>query len=709
MHKYILYLLLALSISSCFDLDKIGKTAKGNINNKFKHTNQLINESSPYLLQHAHNPVNWYPWGEAALKKAKAENKMLIISVGYSACHWCHVMEKESFQDTAVANLMNEHFISIKVDREERPDIDDIYMTACHLSSGGNCGWPLNAIALPTGEPFWAGTYFSKDKWLQVLKYFVELKKNNPNQIKESADNITKGIQTNGAVEPVEEDVVFDSENLKSVFKYFDSTTDYEKGGKKGDIKFPMPSNWMYLLEYYHFSKDEKALDAVTTTLDKMATGGIYDHIGGGFSRYSTDEDWKVPHFEKMLYDNGQLVSLYSKAFQLTKKPLYKNVVYETLDFIAREMTDPNGGFYSSLDADSDGKEGGYYVWTYEELAQTVNDDAQVELFSSYYNISKDGNWQDGKNIVHITKTFGEVAKKYNTSIHRVQSEVALAKAKLLAARQNRVRPTADDKILTAWNAIMLKGYIDAYKVFGEQRFLDAAIKNVNFIMASSSQGGYRLNRNYKDGKSVINGFLDDYALTIEAFIALYQATFNEQWLIEAKGYTDYAIEHFYDKKSGVFNYTSDIDPPLIVRKKEISDNVIPSSNSMMAKNLYVLGSYFFEDDFLKKSDLMMRNVSSQVIASQEPYFFSNWLSLYLMLSKPPYEVAIVGKDCEQLRKEIENYYLPNAILLGGVEEGELILLDGKLIKGETTIYVCQDKICKSPVGTVKDALKFVK
>jgi uncharacterized protein YyaL (SSP411 family) len=709
MNKYIyFFLFLTFSTCSCVETNRTSKSNKNNNSNNFKHTNQLINESSPYLLQHAHNPVNWYPWGEKALKKAKAENKMLIISVGYSACHWCHVMEKESFEDSLVAKVMNDNFISIKVDREERPDIDDIYMTSCHLSSGGNCGWPLNAMALPNGQPFWAGTYFPKDKWLKVMQHFIDLRKNDPKQIEKFAANITEGIKSAEVVEPAKEEVVFDSEKLKPIFKYFDKAIDYNKGGRHGNIKFPMPTNWMYLLEYYSFSKDKKALDGVMTTLEKMAYGGIYDHIGGGFARYSTDADWKVPHFEKMLYDNGQLVSLYSKAFQLTKKPLYKNVVYETLDFIERELTDENGGFYSSLNADSEGEEGKYYVWTYDELSEAINNDAQTELFSYFYNITKTGNWEDGKNIIHINRSYGDVAKKYNTTSKRVKTEITLAKAKLLVARQSRIAPSLDDKILTAWNAIMLKGYVDAYRVFGEQRFLDAAIKNATFLMENATKNGHRLNRNYKGGKSVINAFLDDYGLMSEAFTALYQATFEEKWIIEAKAYTDYALKHFYDDESGVFNYTSDIDPPLIARKKEISDNVIPSSNSVMAKNLYILGSYFFEDQYLKKSDLMMKNVSKQVLESQQPYFFSNWLSLYLMLSKPPYEVAIVGKDCERLRKEIETYYLPNAILLGGAEEGDLILLDGKLVKGETIIYVCQDKICKSPVETVKEALKWI-
>jgi len=668
----------------------------------------MVNESSPYLLQHAHNPVNWYPWGDEALKKAKDENKMILISIGYSACHWCHVMEHESFEDTMVARIMNEHFVNIKVDREERPDVDNIYMTSCHLSSNGNCGWPLNAMALPDGRPFWAGTYFPKKDWVKVLEYFIKMKKDDPEKMNNFAERLTEGIKVNDEIQPVKTQVEFSTEKLKEVFKKFEQGIDFKKGGKNTKIKFPMPSNWQFLLEYYFHSKDKKALRAVTTTLDNMAKGGIYDQLGGGFARYSTDADWKVPHFEKMLYDNAQLVSLYSFAYQVTKDPMYERIVYETLDFIEREMTSKEGGFYSSYDADSEGEEGKFYVWSYDKIARTLQNDEHTEIFTSYYNVTKQGNWEHKNNILLIDKDIATIARKYNTSETKINNVLALAKQKLMAERNKRVKPGLDDKILTSWNALMIKGYADAYRVFGEERFKNAAVKNAKFLMKKMAQKDNRLNRNYKNKKSVINGFLDDYALMSQAFIALYQATFDEKWLYKSKDFTDYANKNFYDEETGLYFYTSDLDPPLIARKKEVSDNVIPASNSIMAKNLDILSAYFFELDYMEKSKKMMKAVSNLVLNGEQPYFYSNWLSHYLMLSKPPFEVAIVGSDYEKMRKEMDNYFLPNAILLGGSKEGSLQLLEAKLIAGETIIYVCKDKMCKSPVSTVQEALELM-
>jgi len=688
--------IIILSIFAC-------KTPTGNA----QYTNHLSKESSPYLLQHANNPVDWHPWNEETLAKAKAENKLILVSVGYSACHWCHVMEHESFEDTAVAKIMNDHFINIKVDREERPDVDDVYMTACHLATERSCGWPLNAFALPDGRPVWAGTYFPKKEWVNVLEYFTKIQKEEPDKLDVYAADLLEGIRQNGRIAFNGSDQIFTADNLSNITTNFLKNVDLKKGGREGAPKFPMPNNYQFLLRQYHQTGNEKALKAVTVTLDNMANGGIYDHLGGGFARYSTDDKWKVPHFEKMLYDNSQLVSLYSQAYQVTKNPLYQQVVEETTAFVERELMDENGSFYSSLDADSEGEEGKFYVWTEAELAAVFQEEDQLKIFSNYYEIYKKGNWEH-TNILHRKKSKEEVAEISGITVKALEELIIDSKAKLMRARDKRVRPGLDDKVLTSWNALMLKGYVDAYKAFGTEAYLKTAINNADFIVAEMLQSDNRLNRNYKDGKSVINAFLDDYALTAEAFIALYQVTFDEKWLLKAKDLVDYATTHFFDTESGMYNYTSNLDPPLIARKMETSDNVIPASNSVIAKDLYLLGLYFYDQDFITKSKQMMHNMSQRVVESDEPNFYSNWCALYSMMVHPPYEVAIVGENYAALQKEWNDAYLPNAILLGGATEGSLELLQSKLQEGATMIYVCQNKVCKFPVEEVAKAMTML-
>lgn len=673
-----------------------------------EYTNHLIHESSPYLLQHAHNPVDWYPWGDEALAKAKKEDKMLLISIGYAACHWCHVMEHESFEDTTVSKIMNDNFVCIKIDREERPDIDDVYMTACHMSTGKSCGWPLNSFALPDGRPVWAGTYFPKKKWMEILTYFVAERKKDPEKMEEYAEQLTQGIQGRDKITINGSDQVFVKSELDNIVKNFLQNIDFKRGGRKGAPKFPMPNNFQFLLNYHYLYKDTKSLEAVTKTLDEMAYGGIYDQLGGGFARYSTDDKWLVPHFEKMTYDNGQLVSLYAQAYQMTKKPLYKKVIEETLAYTKREMTHKNGGFYSSLDADSEGEEGKFYVWTKEEIDAVTGDETTSKIYNDYYNINSKGNWEEHKNILHLTKTPAQIAKKHKLTEEALATLIQSVNVKLMAARDKRVRPGLDDKILTSWNALMLKGYIDAYRALGDPSYLDIALKNANFIVKEMIQEDGRLNRNFKNEKSVINAFLDDYALTIDAFTNLYQVTFDEQWLYKSKELADYAISHFFDKESAMFNYTSDIDPPLVARKMELTDNVIPGSNSSMARALYQLGTYLYNSDYIDKSKQMAHNMTETLTQTETPNFYSNWCSLYTTLVNPPYEIAIVGDDHNQLRKEMLQYFLPNALLLGGKDEGSLELLTSKLQEGETMIYVCQNKVCKFPVREVDKAIELM-
>ena len=666
-----------------------------------KYTNDLIQESSPYLLQHAHNPVNWYPWGEKALKKAKDENKMLIISIGYSACHWCHVMEHESYEDTTVARIMNEHFVCVKVDREERPDIDQVYMNAAYLITGRG-GWPLNVLALPDGKPFFAGTYYPKDTWIKVLDYFIEISNKNPETLISQAELVTKGIKSAENVVLNPEKSILTSGDLDDIFTRIKPNIDFKKGGVNHAPKFPMPSNWEYFMHYYFLSDNPDALKAVTSTLDNMAAGGIYDQIGGGFSRYSTDENWHIPHFEKMLYDNAQLVSLYSHAWQLTKTPLYKDVVYQTLEFIDRELTSPEGGFYSSLDADSEGEEGKYYAWTNEEVASVLGKEAP--LFIEYFNVTRPGNWEKEKNILYRQQNDEKISKKYNISSADLKKRLDNDRELMLETRNKRVKPGIDDKILTSWNAIMLRGYTDAYRTFGEERFLNSALKNAGYLSTSAINGNNEITRNSKNGKSSIPGLLDDYSFTISAFIDLYQATFDEKWLYKAKELTDYTILYFYDASSGMFYYAPDNHSDMIARKMEVTDNVIPSSNSEMAMDLFLLGNYFNNESFIQKARQMLINVQKDL--HQNIFSYSNWGLLGIHLIKPISEVAIVGTDWGHIRKTLDKNYLPDAVFLGGKDEGTLNLLKNKLVPGQTTIYVCVDKTCNTPVTGLAEALK---
>jgi len=664
-----------------------------------KHTNNLINETSPYLLQHAHNPVNWYAWGDEALEKAKKENKLLLISVGYSACHWCHVMEHESFEDEEVAKIMNEHFVCIKVDREERPDIDQIYMNAVQLMTGSG-GWPLNCFALPTGEPFYGGTYYPKNQWTQILENVASKYKVAPQEVNEYAQKLTEGIRSSEMLPMVKDETPFSMDVLEAGVARLKNQLDYVEGGGNHAPKFPMPNSYQFLLQYYYHTKDKEVLDVVELTLDKMAYGGIYDQIGGGFARYSTDKYWKAPHFEKMLYDNGQLVTLYSDAYQLTKKPLYKHVVYQTLEYIEREMTAKNGAFYSALDADSEGKEGKFYVWNKEELETILKND--YKFAKEYYNVNSTGKWE-GHYILLRKKEDEKIAKLFNLSVKEVTEKIAKINSTLLKERSKRIRPGLDDKTLTSWNALMLKGYVDAYNAFGEEKFLKAAIKNAEFIVSTQIRKDGGLNHNYKNGISNLDGYLEDYSFTTEALIALYQSTFDEKWLGHAKQLTDYAIVNFYDAETGFFFFTSKNAKGLVARKMELSDNVIPASNSSMAKSLFLLGEIYYNEDYTKKSKQMLKNIEAQI--SQYITGYSNWGILMLNNVKPFYEIAVSGKKAHTKKQELNIEYLPNKLIIGSIKESTLSLLEMKQVNGKTMIYVCYNKACQTPVEKVSEAL----
>ena len=666
-----------------------------------KHTNVLIEESSPYLLQHAHNPVNWYPWKEEVLQKAKEEGKMMLVSIGYSACHWCHVMEHESFEDTAVAAFMNEHFICIKVDREERPDVDQVYMHAVQLITGQG-GWPLNCFTLPDGRPFYGGTYFPRQQWMQLLRNIVKAYQEQPEKLREYAAQLTASI-ANPELAPVVESL--SEVPLKEGVEKWKTSFDMENGGPARAPKFPLPNNYQYLLRYAHFYGDDMVREHVRLTLKKMAFGGIYDQAGGGFARYSTDMQWKVPHFEKMLYDNAQLVTLYSEAYRSEKEPLYKEVVYETLEFVRREMTSEEGIFYSALDADSEGEEGKFYIWKEEELKKLLGED--FNWVKDFYNVNARGLWEHGNYILLRDQEKTEIAQKHNMPAEQLDAAVKRVKKVLLEARAARPRLGLDDKSLTSWNALMMKAYVDAYATFGHPGFLEVALRNADFLGKRQRKEDGGLYHSYKNGKSSINGYLEDYAFTIEALLALYEATFDRQWLDEADQLAAYCRQHFFDEKSGHFFFTSDLDSPLIARKMELSDNVIPASGSAMARSLHKLGHILDRAEYLEIADRQLKSMAPQLAAYAPGY--SNWGMLLLDRLFPYYEIAICGKEALERRKEMAKYYIPNSLFTGSTVESDLPLLENKWVKGETFIYVCVNKTCQLPVKKTDEALKQIR
>lgn len=666
--------------------------------------NKLSSSTSPYLLQHSNNPVNWFPWGAEALQKAKDENKLLLVSIGYSACHWCHVMEHESFEDDQVAEIMNEHFVCIKVDREERPDIDQIYMSAVQLMTGRG-GWPLNAICLPDQRPIYGGTYFKKMDWMALLFNLANFWEQKSEEASEYAEKLTQGIHQYENIAFVNEQMENTAADLEAIVKPWKQQFDFKEGGHNRAPKFPMPNNWQFLMRYAYLMKDEETNVIVRLTLEKLAKGGIYDHIGGGFARYSVDGHWHVPHFEKMLYDNAQLISLYSEGYTWCGDPLYKKIVDETITFIQRELTSPEGGFYSALDADSEGVEGKFYTFTLTEIEDVLGDD--TGLFAIYYNVSIDGNWEEEHTNIFFRKDDDELlAQKLGIPVDTLVDKIAALREKVLQARSTRVRPGLDYKILTSWNGLMLKGLCDAYRAFDEPAYLELALKNANFIKDNLIGEGHQINRVYdKDNNNAGVAFLDDYALIIDAFTSLYEVNFDEEWLHLAKALTEYTLDYFYDNTTGMLFYTPDNGEQLIARKFEVMDNVIPASNSVMARNLRKLSLFFDNAEYEALAAQLIRNIKKLMAKYGSAY--SNWAMLLLDDVFSTYEIAITGADFEAKRKEIEKKYIPNKIMLGGTK-GSLPLLHDKFT-AQTLIYVCVDKTCQLPVTEVAAALQQIK
>ena len=699
MRTFTYIILIAIFFYSCTNKNKSAITEDK------PFTNDLINETSPYLLQHAYNPVDWKAWNSESLKLAQKENKLIIISVGYSACHWCHVMEEESFENDSVAKIMNENFVNIKVDREERPDVDQVYMNAVQLMTGSG-GWPLNCITLPDGRPVFGGTYFTKTQWTKILEDMSQLYRDDPDKVIAFAEKLTEGVKNSDLITLNKEDVQFTTESIIETKEKWIPTLDFIDGGLKNAPKFPMPSNLNYLYRYGYQYEDQKLQDFVELSLTKMAYGGIYDQIGGGFSRYSVDERWHVPHFEKMLYDNAQLVSLYAKVFQVTGNDEFKTVVIETLNFIENELTNAEGAFYSSLDADSETEsgeleEGVFYIWTKDELKSILVED--FELFKSYYNINSIGKWEKDHYILFKTTSNKEFSKSNSISLNELNDKISNWKVKLLKERASRKLPRKDDKVLTSWNAMMLTAYIDAYRVLGDQSYLNSAIKNAHFLKEKQISTKGSLFHNYKNGKSTIEGFSEDYAHTISAFIDLYQVTLDDTWLNTANELMEYAITHFLDKESGMFYFTSDTEVNLIARKIEVFDNVIPSSNSVLAHNLFKLSHYYSNNSYSKMAKQMLSNVESDL--KNSPSAYSNWLNLYLNYSNPYYEVAVSGANAREKVKELNSNYLPNILIAGAIAESDIPIMKNRFIEDETYIYVCVDGSCKLPVTNTKQAV----
>ncbi|WP_089259366.1 thioredoxin domain-containing protein [Maribacter sedimenticola] len=673
------------------------------------YTNDLIHESSPYLLQHAHNPVNWVAWSQKALLKAKNENKLILISIGYAACHWCHVMEHECFEDEDVAMTMNKNFINIKVDREERPDIDHIYMDALQMMTGSG-GWPLNILALPDGRPFWGATFVKKDQWIQVLNQLQQLYENEPNKIIGYATNMHQGLKEINSISAESSVQNISATTLAEVVTTWSAYFDTYLGGYKRAPKFMMPVNINFLLHYGQTQQDQMVKEYVATTLTRMAWGGIFDHVGGGFSRYAVDTKWHVPHFEKMLYDNGLLISLYSKAFAADSNALYKNVALQCINFLKEELLDENHGFYSSLDADSltpkgTLEEGAYYVWTEAELKQLLQED--FTLFSDYFNINSYGYWEDDNYVLIRDDEAASIAEKHNLNTNVVVENISKNLTQLKIQRQLRAKPRLDDKILTSWNGLALKGLTDAYNYLGNSDILDLAVNNGNFIVNQMLKANGILYRNHKNGKSTISGFLEDYAAVIEGFLGLYEATFNLFWMNKSVELTKIVIENFTDPKTGLFYFTAINGESLIRNTIEVADNVIPSSNSIMALNLLKLSKYYPEESYQDRLEQMMGTMHATIL--ENPQNHANWLHVSSLMNEKFYEVVVIGENYERICKKMQKSYLPYTIFAASdVKTSEFPLFKNRYVEDKTMIYVCHNGTCHLPVERVEDALNLL-
>jgi uncharacterized protein len=674
------------------------------------YTNRLASETSPYLLQHAHNPVDWYPWGEEAFEKAKKEDKPVLVSIGYAACHWCHVMERESFENPEVADIMNQHFVNIKVDREERPDVDHIYMDAIQAITGSG-GWPLNVFLTPDRKPFYGGTYFPPQKafnrpsWKDILYFITDAYTNRKTEVLEQAQNLTDHLQSSNSFGlSAPDNNVFNEASIDEAFMNTMKTADTEWGGFGKAPKFPQTFTINFLLAYADIRDNKEALDQALLSVDKMLYGGIYDQVGGGFARYSTDTEWLAPHFEKMLYDNALLVSTLSEAYQLTKREIYRNAIEETLAFIERELMHESGGFYSALDADSEGGEGKFYVWDYEDAKAILGTD--FDLLAVYFDITQKGNWEQ-KNIPRIKQPLEAFAADRKITVDELTRVIATGKEKLLAERAKRVRPGLDDKVILGWNALMNTAYSKAYGATSNQHYKKMAERNMDFLLSAYEDGKGLLHHTWKNGEAKYPGFLDDYANLISALIELGQVTGKPEYLDKAKAWTDTVIEHFADNESPLFFYTHQQQKDVLVRKKELYDGATPSGNATMAMNLYHLSILFDIPEWRSRAEQMVTDLANAIV--RYPTSFGVWLSVLFEMISGTKEIVVIGKEWENYLQKLLCIHISHKL----VQAAEIPLSGYPLFNNRpqssgTRIYLCENYVCRHPVNTLQEFVSLL-
>ena len=669
--------------------------------------NRLSAETSPYLLQHANNPVDWYPWGDEALQRAKDEDKPILLSIGYSACHWCHVMERESFENESIAQLMNEHFVSIKVDREERPDLDAVYMEAVQMLTGSG-GWPMTVFLTPDGSPFYGGTYFppvdrfNMPGFPRLLESVANSYHNSREEIDRVTNQITSQMGRTGQMPKGDSPVTVDT--LHEAYTTLATNFDYQNGGTGSAPKFPQAMNLEVLLRYYRHGYNDRALEMVNLTLEKMARGGIYDQIAGGFARYSTDAYWLVPHFEKMLYDNALLARLYLHGHQATGRGMYRRITEETLDYILREMTGPEGGFYSATDADSEGEEGKFFVWTPDEIQAVLGDEAGI--FGGFFGVTDKGNFE-GSNILNINQKASEYAEKHGIELDRLVDVVQRGKQALLNEREKRIHPLLDDKVLASWNGMMLRSFAEAGAALERPDYLDAAIKNANFLLETMRSDG-KLLRTFRAGQAKLPGYLEDYSFVADGLLALYESTFDQRWLTEATSLADRMIELFWDDEVGGFYDTSAEHDQLVVRPRDVLDNAQPCGGSVATDVLLKLAVITNNEDYRIKAATPLMTLKD--LMGRAPAGTGHWIAALDFYVSSPKEVVIIGSRndsaTEALLQTVYGGFHPNKVLVGADDAGDygLPLLESRgMVDGKPTAYVCQNYACQLPVTTPEE------
>ena len=663
--------------------------------------NNLSLESSAYLLQHAKNPINWQRWDKKLYNTNNTDNKLLVVSIGYSSCHWCHVMEKETFEDSGVASFMNEKFISIKVDREENPEIDNIYMTATQMMTGRG-GWPLNVVCLPDGRPVYGGTYHTKEQWLEVLGKIQKVYDNDKKQLYGIAEKVEKGIQEVNRFEYTEEEADFKPQLLQNEMKIWTSQWDMINGGEKQNQKFITPTKFNYILQYQHLNEDTKIKAYLKNTLENIANSGIVDHLEGGFYRYTVDPEWKIPHFEKMLYDNAQLLSLYANAYKEFKTPLFKSTVYKTFDFLQKRMENTEGGYFSAIDADNEQGEGRYYMFNVDEIKKAAGQDLSMIL--DYYQIELDKPIENSFYHLRKTNDFNTFLKKYSITNDQLVEKQQKWESQFEELKEKREFPLTDKKIITSWNAQMVSGLLNSFEAFGDKQFLNQAQRTYSFLRENLISGA-ELMHTLQANKAKMEANLEDYAFMIRAALGLYQNTGNVDYLEQADELTENAIKNFETTKNPFFTYTK--NPVMFSEIISVNDNVIPSANAIMAENLWTLGHLLEKKQYSAKAKKML-DVMTSYFNEGRGSDYSQWAQLITKEAFSYKEVVIVGPEAQNTNREIQQNYLPDVLFQISYKPSELPLLKDRFFKKETLIYVCEDKVCLRPSETVVDALKQI-